>query len=207
LIKNLKGKKIDIQGVQDGIPCAKLVYLIEMWATQNNLIVIEILVNNIPVDRADEAALAKKIYSASDDVLIKTQEPREAALAAVREAKKQIPAFEKIIDEIITAQQKGEKEESIAKFSRLLKSLSDVIHLFKVLERYKPAEFEGIRVNDKSITQVNEEMLEILQETKLAMEDQDFVTINDLLEYEIKPKISTDFLSILEELEKIIPRS
>ena len=36
------------------------------------------------------------------------------------------------------------------------------------------------------------------------MEDQDFVTINDLLEYEIKPKILEDFLSILEELESKI---
>lgn len=207
VIKTIKGKDLNIEGIEDGIPYTKLVYLIETWATQNNLIVLEILVNNIPVDRDDESALSKKTYLSSDNILIRTQEPKAAALTAVREAKKQIPSFEKLIEEIITAQQKGEKEESINKFSRLLKSLSDVIQLFKIIEQFLPEEFDKIRIKDKPVLDINKELLEILQETKLAMEDQDYVTINDLLEYEIKPKINEDFQGILEELEKIISRS
>ncbi|MCK5706780.1 MAG: hypothetical protein KAI43_03945 [Candidatus Aureabacteria bacterium] len=204
MIKNTNGKEISVKGIKDGILFTELVYNIETWGAENNLIILEILADNIPVDRDDEIGLKKKKYSSSDDIVIKTQKPEQAALTAIREAKKQIPAFEKIIDEIITSQQKGEKEEAINKFSHLLKSVSDIIQLFKVLEQYLPDEFENIQVNNKPIISINREFLEILQETKLAMEDQDFVTINDLLEYEIKPKILEDFLSILEELESKI---
>ena len=207
MIKNTKGKEFQIEGIKEGIPLTNLVYLVEKWAAGKNLLIIEILIGGIPIDKDDEAGLSKRKYSETDDVVIKTQKPADAALAAIREAKNQIPLFEKLIDEIITAQQKGEKEESIAKFSKLLKSLSDIIQLFKVLEQFIGEEFEKIQIKEKPILEINKELLEILQETKLAMEDQDFVTINDLLEYEIKPKISEDFQSILEELEKIIPHS
>lgn len=207
MIKNIKGKELTIDGIKNGIPYTNLVYLIEKWAASQNLMITEILVNTIPIDRNDESGLSKKKYSPKDDVLIQTQKPEKAALTAIREAKKQIPAFEKLIDEIIVASQKGEKEESINKFSRLLKSLSDIIQLFKILEQYSPEQFEMIRINNKPIMDINKEFLNTLMETKLAMEDQDFVTINDLLEYEIKPKIMDEFFHILEELEKIIPSS
>jgi hypothetical protein len=207
VIKNSKGTKIEIKEAKDGITYSKLVFLLENWAAQNNLIVLEVIVNSVPLDKNDEATLSKKIYSSKDDVHIKTQSPDAAALTAVREAKKQIPAFEKLVDEIITSHQKGEKEEGSAKFSRLLNSIGDIVQLFKVLENYIPDKFEKILIRGKSILDINKEFLDSLQETKLAMEDQDFVTINDILEYEIKPKITEDYLNILEELEKIIPHS
>jgi hypothetical protein len=205
VIKNSKGTKIDIKEAKDGITYSKLVFLLENWAAQNNLIVLEVIVNSVPLDKNDEATLSKKTYSLKDEVLIKTQSPDAAALSAVREAKKQIPAFEKLVDEIIDSHQKGEKEEGSSKFSRLLNSIGDIVQLFKVLENYIPDKFEKILIRGKTILDINKEFLDSLQETKLAMEDQDFVTINDILEYEIKPKITEDYLNILEELEKIIP--
>ena len=98
MIKNAKGKQIQIEGISEGVPYSNIIYSIEKWAAQKNLLIIEVLANNIPVDRDDESGLSKKMYSEKDDILVKTQKPGDAALTAIREAKNQIPAFEKLIE-------------------------------------------------------------------------------------------------------------
>ena len=97
MIKNTKGKEFQIEGIKEGIPLTNLVYLVEKWAAEKNLLITEILIGGIPIDKDDESGLSKRKYSETDDVVIKTQEPRDAALTAIREAKNQIPSCEKLI--------------------------------------------------------------------------------------------------------------
>ncbi|MFC2076565.1 hypothetical protein ACFLT7_05735 [candidate division KSB1 bacterium] len=154
---------------------------------------------NLTGDNA-EALFAKKSADTAMINLI-TEDSAQLARQTLTEAKSVLPEIKKAFEEVSYQMQAGKKEEAFDELQKTFVKWRDIIQLFHLVEGFLKVDYKVIFVGEKTIDEINSELLELLTDTKAAMVDADLVTLSDLLEYEIAPKID-DQMSIIAELLK-----
>ena len=112
-----------------------------------------------------------------------------------------IEPFSDIIEDIKTIPMQLQKGED-AKANKTIAVLADIIDQFCHSATYSalfPEKFDILRIDDKNLADFFSDFSKILGDFKEALENKDSVTISDLAEYEICPRI----LGIVEALEKL----
>jgi len=140
-------------------------------------------------------------------VEVTTDNVKDVSIRALQEIKSELPLLAELMSNISTSFQEGKREHALNLFSDLCNEWRQIIQFFDDLSRVLFIDYSQIDLGDKSIDQANGELLSRLVETKTAIEKDDLVTLSDLVEYELIPKIDEEIdivdkiISYLENLE------
>ncbi len=140
-------------------------------------------------------------------VEVTTDNAKDISIRALREIKSELPALAEVMSNIATSFQEGKREHALNLCSDMCNEWRQIIQFFDDLSRVLFIDYSQIDLGDKSIDQANEELLCHLVETKTAIEKDDLVTLSDLIEYELIPKVDEEInivdkiISYLEKLE------
>jgi len=118
--------------------------------------------------------------------------PVNIAIRSIEDILNQSDSFLEEIDAIITELVQGNRDASFRRFTTFLSEFKDIIQLLQTIETLFNLNYAEVRFNDKSIRDFSEELVNILTEIKNAMENEDLVTLTDLLEYEVKENVFGD---------------
>ena len=97
-----------------------------------------------------------------------------------------ISSFTKVADLLVA----GQKHSALKKFSETLSNWREVVNFLRIVEATGGVCFNLYKIGEKTINQANEELFSLLTDIKKAIEVEDTVTISDLIEYELKDKIT-----------------
>lgn len=166
-------------------------------------IIVEILVDGVALAEENEQEFLSKEIASVSEVSIKTDSPNELATTNLKEAKEYLDSFKKQIDDVIEVLQVGGEEETYDIFVDGLKGLEDVLYLIDVVKNMNNIESKDLTVDDQNLDQFIDGFTSTLAEFKTALEDEDLVYMQDLLQYELKPALDmfNGFLDII--LDKI----
>ncbi len=102
------------------------------------------------------------------------------------------------IENIPVLLQSGNEGEASAIIGKLAADCSDFFHAASMSSLF-PELYSALVIDGKNLTEFFQDFLPILSDFKTAMEDKDTVTVGDLAEYEISPRLN----AVLEVLKKL----
>ena len=112
--------------------------------------------------------------------------------AVIEELKRCSGEFDQLkatLEEVSVLLQSGKDSEA----SAVISNLAETVGNFVIAARYAtlfPSLYEKILIDGKDIGTFFEEFTDILKDFETAMQDKDTVTVGDLSEYEISPRLT-----------------
>ncbi len=136
-------------------------------------------------------------------LVVKSIESPDVLVKSLRESREGLAAQLANIEETTAAYQTGKDDLA----SERLKAFIDFIHRYiRMCHQIAPVfqiDLAGIQVEGASLDQKNRSIQEMLGRMLEALENNDIITLSDVLEYEIKPLLQ-DLGAYLETLEKAL---
>lgn len=188
--------------ISEGMSLLELASQLNDLANKEGKILSSLKLNGILVDLS-RLEPAMKIKS-DDQVEITTTSPFELAKHSLQDAIHQFPDFEKDIDIVIDSLIRGDKENSFKRFGVFVSDFKGIIELLQTLENTFDFDFNEIKTDGKSIHEISETLEKVLLQVKSSMENEDYVTLTDLLEYEIKNLFAHHLKKSLELLLNLL---
>lgn len=184
--------------ISEGMSLMELASRLNDLANKEGKILSSLKFNGISIDLSRlEPSLKIK---ADDHVEITTTSPFELAKHSLKDVINQFPDFVKDIDIVIDSLIRGDKENSFKRFGIFVTDFKGIIELLQTLENTFDFDFNEIKADGKSIHEISDSLEKVLFQVKSSMENEDYVTLADLLEYEIKDLFANHLKKSLELL-------
>lgn len=132
---------------------------------------------------------------------VTTDDISKTAVNALTEIKRQLPDLSDAMVSISCLFQEGNREEALETFSKVCSEWRKIIQFFDSLAVVFMIDYSQLKVNDKSFDTINEELLNLLTDTRTAIANDDMVMLSDLIEYELAPKISEETIAVDNMIE------
>jgi hypothetical protein len=182
----------------------ELIDAVQSAASERNEIALGLVLNGEPVSPDQEASQRERELMPDDAIDFQVQNASAVLTAALEQTRDGLPALEEKLGQVAVALQGGSRQEAFSLFGECLTHWRQVIHLLQATQaflNYDPAE---VKIEGRTIQNINEELLTALQETKRAMEQGDLVALSDLLEYELAAKLREE-RTLLDQLISMVP--
>jgi hypothetical protein len=140
----------------------------------------------------------------NDSIEIESASPVEVAKKSIQEMLHHLPALDKDAEQILNELVKGNRELSFRLFSSFLGEFRGIIQTFQSIEAIFGLDYSKIQAAEKTIQELNENLIKTLKDMKTALENEDMVSLSDLLEYEIKPIFSGELKKALDSLADLL---
>jgi hypothetical protein len=151
---------------------------------QSNRLVVNLLIDGKAPDMSGLSSLRRSPLF-GHTVYIETAEPREIALNVLAEVEEQLDQNERRRTEAVDLLQQNKPEKSLEKLGGWFhtwhaaqESVSKVSQLLRI-------DLNTLRANGQPVAAVLEQFAAKLREIKSALENRDFVALNDVLSYEM----------------------
>ncbi len=138
-----------------------------------------------------------------DKIEITVENRLERVLESLDEITRILPMISSSFGEVANFLIAGQKHKSLTLFSSVLENWRQVIGFLKVIEGTYKIKFEDLDFKGKRVIDANNELYDLLINVKNAIENDDLVTVSDLIEYEIKDKLEEQ-KEIIEVIKKAI---
>ncbi len=161
----------------------------EKFASEHEKIITQITVNGELITPEDEVVKRYDECGSSDQINMLMDSPANIIVAALEEADKDIPGIVENLKKVAAYLQTGSRQAAFALFTECIEQWKQVINLFRIAESVFGVDTKEIIIEGRTLDNIQSELLELLVETKKSMEDDDAITLSDLLEYELAPNI------------------
>lgn len=166
----------------------KIIAMLDHKADSENKIVSSIVVDDVVMSGENENTLNAKLARDIQKLEIAIEAESVLVLRALNESAEYLPQLAQGLDDISLLFQAGNRNEAFDKFTQCLSGWIQIIQLFRSLEKIRNLDYTEIKLSDgTSVKDNNSKLLELLEETKVAMENDDIVALSDLIEYELSP--------------------
>jgi len=180
----------DVELATEGKPTlGTLVEKAENFASEHGKIITQITVNGELITLEDEVLRRFDECSSSDQINMLMDAPVNIIVAALEEADKDIPGIVENLKKVAAYLQTGSRQAAFSLFTECIEQWKQVINLFRIAESVIGVDTKEIIIEGRTLDNMQSELLELLVETKKSMEDDDAITLSDLLEYELAPNI------------------
>ena len=161
----------------------------ERFACDHGKIITQITLNGELITSEDEVTRRLDHCSCTDQINILMDHPRNIIIAALQEADKDIPGLVINLKSVAAHLQTGARRAAFSLFSECIEQWKQVINLFRIAESVLDVDSEALIIEGRTLDHIQSELLELLIETKKSMQEDDAITLSDLLEYELVPNI------------------
>jgi len=191
----VEGKPFQIDVPHDATYGA-IIKTVEELMTQKNRIVSGVSIDSKKLTPDEEETLTDQVIAADSRIDVEVIEARALLIKALEEAEGDLPGLSESMRKVAFSLQTGLKQEAFTIFQGCLEVWRQVINLLQLSQDILQCDLENVDIDGKTIREINENLVQVLMETKEAMEADDLVRISDMLEYELCAKA--------EEEQKVI---
>lgn len=177
----------------------------EKFSSEQGKIITEITLNGEVVTPDEEAAKKFDPCDGSTVIEMLMDTPQSIIIKALGEADKDLPAIAENLRQVASYLQTGSRQAAFSLFSESIEQWKQVINLFRIVESALQIDAKSIVIGGRSLDCVQGELLELLLETRNSMQDDDAVTLSDLLEYELAPNIEQQ-RDVIRELIELVEK-
>lgn len=105
-----------------------------------------------------------------------------------------------LLEKTVTSLQTGKDKEALVGIEKMSEGLQSLFHVLSVIKQKFALDYSSISIDGKSFEEMSEELKSSFEEILTAFENEDYVTVSDLFEYEIKERL----MAYTSYIEKII---
>jgi hypothetical protein len=168
----------------------------EKFATGHGKVITQVTVNEEIITADEEVMRRRQCCADSDCVELLMDSPQNIIVSALKEAREDIPGIAESLRKVATHLQTGARKGAFSLFSEVIEQWKQVINLFRIAESALCVDSNEMSIEGKSLGQIQTELLDFLSAARTSMQEDDAITLSDLLEYELAPRV--------EEHEKMI---
>jgi hypothetical protein len=150
---------------------------------KDNRLVVHVLVDGQEPDLSHMGSV-RKIPLDQHTLFIETADPRDLALQALAEVELQLDEADRLRAEASDGIVSGQHQQAMSKLSGCFSTWQSAQESVLKTARLLRIELDDIRVDGQPLTQGVELFAEQLRQIKAALENRDFVQLNDILTYE-----------------------
>ena len=183
----INGQKLDIT-LEDEKTAGDVLRSFEKTADQNRCATVAIQIDGKKIDAEafDEAAKAPLDNIKRIDLTVVSE---DAVCDAFKEAAADIKDTVELLAQIPAQLQGGGDSKARASIARLADTVDNFCHSI-ALSTLFPARFGAIKADGKNLSAFFEDFMPVFNDLNGALESGDTVTLGDLAEYEISPRLS-----------------
>ncbi len=183
----INGQKLDIT-LEDEKTAGDVLRSFEKTADQNRCATVAIQIDGKKIDAEafDEAAKAPIDNIKRIDLTVVSE---DAVCDAFKEAAADIKDTVELLAQIPAQLQGGGDSKARASIARLADTVDNFCHII-ALSTLFPARFGAIKADGKNLSAFFEDFMPVFNDLNGALESGDTVTLGDLAEYEISPRLS-----------------
>jgi hypothetical protein len=174
-----------------------------LLSSQANRLIIECKVNEKPVSLMDRTGFEDMPIETINKIELRVENKTIRVLESLDEIERLFPIIINSFGEVADTLIAGQKNKALTAFSESLGNWRKIINFLRVIEAAYKLNFELIEVNGRTIDKINSELYDLLSEIKKAIENEDLVSIGDLIEYELKDTLKEQ-QSIIGSLKTVV---
>jgi hypothetical protein len=174
-----------------------------MLTNKADKLIIECKVDGEVVSLTEKDKCIKRSLDSIGTIELILENKARKAVETLSEVEKIYPKLISECNEVSNYLLSGQKHKAMTVFSKCLNSWRKIINFLNIIEGAFGLKYSEIDVNGKKIDTATHELYDLLNEIKKAIQNDDVVTIGDLIEYELKAKIDEQ-KKIVAALEKIL---
>lgn len=200
--------RIVIDGHEKAVPLSEektvseAAVVLSKCLSQEDKVASSIKIDGALLSRDTEDSLGGKILDEVKVIDVTTDTPEKLAIRTLQKAHSYLPRLSRELKEVSSFLRVTPNEEDFDRLGECLRGLDTIIVLLQDVKELMDLNFESIRIGEKTVEEMNGELMELLEQTKDAFQNKDLIMIGDLLEYEISPRID-ERTKLVEELLEI----
>ncbi len=192
----------DILSTDNGYAMGEILKQVEAYLLKQGLRSTNRKLDGKEIDRQD-AALLKSPVDDFEMLEIKTIEVRKQALRALSEVRSHLPGIIQKIKGVSEEIQSGNLIQGYKMLGSCAEMMNIIVRVIEEVRSLMGIEMSVLETKSGSAIKLLEDVRDVLRETKAALDSHDTVTVADLMEYELAPKIN-GWDRVLEQLiEKV----
>ena len=151
---------------------------------RDNRLVVNLLIDGQEPD-LDRLGVVRQSPLNGHTLFIETADPRDMALEVVDEIENQFAEADRLRGEAVDLLQRGGPARAMEKLGACFRTWHHAHDAVIKTAQLLRIDLELVRVGDKSLAEMLQEFTARLRDVKLAIEGRDFVTLGDVLAYEM----------------------
>lgn len=188
MLLTLDNQHIELVENED-TPLRDVIERISLQLKEKHRVISEIFVDGMQIAGWDDPDVAERTVGTCKSMRLVSEEPRKLAHQVLYDIASYMPKIqEALVDSSSKIQSRNEQEglqvleQATSAWAELLQGLQSALTVTGL-------NFEDVRVGDKSFIEINEDIHTYLEEASGLVEEQRYLELSDILEYEIAPRI------------------
>jgi len=169
---------------------------------RDNRLVVNLLIDGQEPD-LDHLGIVKRKRLSDHTIFIETAEPRRVALDALREVEDQLYEGDRLTSAAVDMLQANQIENAMKKLSGCFSTWQHFQESVLKTAQLLRLNLETVTVEDRSLAEVVHDFRDQLKSVKQALEARDYVSLCDVLTYEM-PQATERWRTALETMREII---
>jgi len=195
--------RTDIVSADKGHSLREIIKRLSDLLGNSNRTILSAKADGRPVYLAGDSDLLNRKVDEFSLVEVETIDVRTQAANALREVKNHLPGLTKALVEVTKSIQSGEVLKGYKSLATCADVLNLVVHVIDEVRTLLGIDLNTLRTNGSTLAEHLEQVRNVLRDAKAALDTNDIVTVADLMEYELAPRIGK-WDAVLDTLLKTI---
>lgn len=197
--------KVVVDGFEDLVipeeneTLGELLIQLEEWIKSNKRIIVQVKLEGKLLSEKDKRILFNKKVSEFEILELFTANLWQWAINLLQEIKIYLPEIAKKMEKVSFLIQQGNCKNAFSLLERYIGLWDEVNEALAKIEKIFALDYTKILLKKNASYEMMKELMQFLEEAKRAIKDSDFLTLADILEYELAPRIGEE-KKLVEEI-------
>jgi len=186
--------KIIIDGYEDLVipeeneTLGQLLIQLEEWIRDNKRVIVQVKLEGKSLSEEDKKILFNRKVSEFKILELFTANPWQWAINSLEEIKVYLPEIARKMEKVSFLIQQGNCKNAFSLLERYIGLWDEINEALAKIEKIFALDYTKILLK-KNASYEMKELMQFLEEAKRAIKDNDLLTLADILEYELAPRI------------------
>jgi len=187
--------KIVIDGFEDLViaeedeTLRQLLVQLDKWIRENNRVIVQIKLEGRSLSELDEKVVFDRKVREFKTLELFTANLWQWAIDSLEEIKVYLPEIAKKMEQVSLLIQQGDSKKAFSLLDRYIGLWERINQTLRTIEKIFALDYNKIFLKKNGDSYNMEELVQLLEEAKRAIGDNDFLALADILEYELAPRI------------------
>ncbi len=166
----------------------ELLIQLDDWIRKNKRIIIQIKLEGKDLSEIDKNSIFNKKADEFKILEVFTADLWNWAICSLEKMKMDLPEIAKGLKKVSDFIQKGNWKKAFFLFDGYIRLWDEINQTLEMIRKAFALDYSQIFLNEE-VSYKADEFIQLLKEAKRAMNENDFLTLADILEYELAPRL------------------
>ncbi|MDX9755439.1 MAG: hypothetical protein RBU29_15855, partial [bacterium] len=184
----LDGQAIDVVEESDS-SLSLVIERISHMLKERFRVVSELEVDGVAVGDWSDPAFQAQTVGQTQEIRIRSEEPRKLAVKVLYEIATYMPKIQDALIKTSEKIQSRKEEEGMRLLEQVTSTWAELLHGLQSAILVTGIDLQAIQVKEKTFLDINNEIHQFLEEISRFVQDQQYLELSDILEYELAPRL------------------